>query len=246
MEIRKSYKADLEHRRLSGFLLGLIAVLAVFLVALEYSSTGGDNDMSDEFLEDLSQDLEALPIIIRKDVKAAAQASKRNSIPEKVRAAEKTSADMAADKTESDEEESTDENNTLASGTDLATDNETQETTDEETPDDKTDSDNPLNFRVVEKLPEFPGGIEGFMKWLTATLRYPPQAQKQRIQGTVLVSFIINADGSATDHKIVKPAHPELDREAMRVIKMMPEWKPGEDHGKACRTYFRIPIVFKL
>lgn len=236
----------MEHRRLSGFLLGLIVVLAVFLVALEYSSGGSGDDLSDEFLEDLSQDLEALPIIIRDDVKKAVQTTKQNTIPEKVRAAKNTSADLTIDKTKGEDKEGTDENITTANGNDLATDNETQETIEEETPDDKTDSNNPLNFRVVEKLPEFPGGIEGFMKWLTATLRYPPQAQKQRIQGTVLVSFIVNADGSVTDHKIVKPANPELDREAMRVIKMMPEWKPGEDHGKVCRTYFRIPIVFKL
>ena len=109
-----------------------------------------------------------------------------------------------------------------------------------------TGQDNPLNFQVVEALPEFPGGMSAFVQWLTKNLKYPVTAQRARKQGTVLVAFIINKDGSTTAHKIVKSAAPELDREALRVVRMMPKWKPGEDRGKPCRTYFCIPIVFKL
>ena len=101
-------------------------------------------------------------------------------------------------------------------------------------------------MRTVEQIPEFPGGIVQFMKWITHNLRYPPQAQQQKIQGKVIVSFIINKDGSISAPTIVQSVDPLLDHEAMRVIKMMPRWKPGIENGKPCRTMFAIPINFVL
>lgn len=74
----------------------------------------------------------------------------------------------------------------------------------------------------------------------------PLTAQRAKRKGTVLVSFIVNKDGSIADRKVVKSVSPELDREALRVLRLMPKWKPGEDHGQPCRTYICIPIVFKL
>ena len=108
------------------------------------------------------------------------------------------------------------------------------------------DKENPLNFRVVERLPEFPGGPVEFMKWLTRNLKYPASAQQQKIEGRVVVSFIINKDGTTSDIKVTKSATPVLDREVLRVIRMMPKWKAGEDHGKPCRTMMAIPVVFAL
>lgn len=246
MEIRKSYKADLEHRRLSGFLLGLIVVLSVFLVLLEYPAQNNGEDTDSSMLNDLSQDLESMPLIIRDKVTRAAAAAQKPSVPEKIRAAENTSAEADIDKTEiiSNDDNGSETANGNAAGTAEA-DND-KETADKESADDSFADDNTLKFRVIETLPEFPGGIDGFMKWLTQMLHYPPLAQRQRIQGTVLVAFIINADGSVTNLKIVKSAGKELDDEALRVMRMMPAWKAGEDHGKPCRTYLRIPIVFKL
>jgi protein TonB len=84
------------------------------------------------------------------------------------------------------------------------------------------------------------------MKWLTRNLRYPPMAQRQRIEGKVVVSFIVNKDGSIANVKLEKSADPDLDREALRVIRMMPKWKPGIENNKPCRTMFAIPVVFKL
>ena len=107
-------------------------------------------------------------------------------------------------------------------------------------------NDNPLNFRVVEKLPEFPGGMVEFMKWITKNLRYPKAAQQQKIQGKVMVAFIIGKDGTVSEIKVTKKVHPLLDAEALRVMKMMPKWKPGEDKGKPCLTYFCIPVNFVL
>lgn len=106
--------------------------------------------------------------------------------------------------------------------------------------------DNPLNFRIVEQLPEFPGGMSAFVKWLTDNLRYPPVAQRQKIQGRVVISFVINRDGSICDLKVAHSVNPILDNEALRVARMMPRWKPGIDKNRPCRTLFAIPVEFKL
>lgn len=107
-------------------------------------------------------------------------------------------------------------------------------------------SEQPLNFRIVQQMPEFPGGGSAFIQWLTRQLRYPPLAQSQRIQGRVVVSFIVNKDGSIVDVKLEKSVNALLDREALRVIRMMPRWKPGVHNNQPCRTMVAVPVVFKI
>lgn len=107
-------------------------------------------------------------------------------------------------------------------------------------------SEQPLNFRIVQQMPEFPGGGSAFIQWLTRQLRYPPLAQSQRIQGRVVVSFIVNKDGSIADVKLEKSVNALLDREALRVIRMMPRWKPGMHNNQPCRTMVAVPVVFKI
>lgn len=107
-------------------------------------------------------------------------------------------------------------------------------------------SEQPLNFRLVQQMPEFPGGGSAFIQWLTRQLRYPPLAQSQRIQGRVVVSFIVNKDGSIADVKLEKSVNALLDREALRVIRMMPRWKPGVHNNQPCRTMVAVPVVFKI
>jgi protein TonB len=100
--------------------------------------------------------------------------------------------------------------------------------------------------KIEEQLPEFPGGIVAFMKWLTKNLMYPQSARQKKIEGKVVVAFIVNKDGSISDAKVVSPVSPELDKEALRLMSLMPRWEPGIENGKPCRTMFVIPIVFKL
>ena len=107
-------------------------------------------------------------------------------------------------------------------------------------------SEQPLNFRIVQQMPEFPGGGSAFIQWLTRQLRYPPLAQSQRIQGRVVVSFIVNKDGSIADVKLEKSVNALLDREALRVIRMMPRWKPGVHNNQPCRTMVAVPVIFKI
>ena len=95
-------------------------------------------------------------------------------------------------------------------------------------------------------MPEFPGGGSAFVQWLTSQLRYPPIAQSKKVQGKVVVSFIVNKDGSIADIKLEKSVDPYLDREALRVIRMMPNWTPGVQNNRPCRTMVAVPVVFKL
>lgn len=94
--------------------------------------------------------------------------------------------------------------------------------------------------------PEFPGGFPAMMKWLADNLVYPSWAQEKGVTGRVLVSFIVKTDGSVVDVKVDKPVHPELDAEALRVIRAMPKWKPGTVNGKPVNVRFRLPVCFNL
>jgi len=246
VDSKKSYNADLERRRASGFLLGLVVVLSVLLAALEFTTRDGSYEAEDDVLDDLSQDTEMMPLLKRKDMIAAVSAKSSSPVLEKIRPVETETVDITDDKPKEDENTVVKEEITEETKKDDTRDSKKEEQTTALSPVAIDENDNPLDFKVVERLPEFPGGMVEFMKWLTKNLKYPALAQQQKIQGKVLVAFIINKDGTITDPKIVSSAGPELDREALRVIRIMPEWSPGEDHGKPCRTYFRIPIVFKL
>ena len=98
----------------------------------------------------------------------------------------------------------------------------------------------------VEVMPAFPGGPEALYKWLDNTLRYPEAAQKQKVQGRVHVQFVVEIDGSITNAKAAKSPSELLSDEALRVVKLMPRWEPGKVKGKPVRTYFNLPVVFKL
>ena len=106
--------------------------------------------------------------------------------------------------------------------------------------------DDPETLRIVQELPQYPGGMTEFVKWLTKNLKYPTAALRSKIEGKVMISFIVNTDGTISDIKVVKNAHRLLDAEALRVAKLMPKWEPGKDHGKVCRTMVAIPIVFEI
>jgi protein TonB len=107
-------------------------------------------------------------------------------------------------------------------------------------------ADDPETLRMVQELPMYPGGMVEFMKWLTKNLNYPKYALRNKIQGKVMISFIVNTDGTISDIKVVKRAHALLDAEALRVARLMPKWEPGKDHGKVCRSMVAIPIVFEI
>ena len=101
-------------------------------------------------------------------------------------------------------------------------------------------------FQVVEEMPEFPGGIPELMTFLSKNVKYPTTAQEKGVQGRVIVQMVIEKDGSITDAKVAKGVDPLLDKEALRVVSTMPNWKPGKQRGQAVRVKYTVPISFKL
>ena len=228
MEIKKSYRADIEHKRTTNFLLGLVLVLAMLYVGFEYTSGSADDSHNNDMTDDVSQDIELMPAMDVRDMIAVAPSGATHAVAEKL---SPDNGDMTQGVGGENVRTNTqDDTNSTAAQSQVAVD----------------ENDNPLHFRIVEKLPEFPGGMVELMKWLTRNLHYPALAQRQRLEGKVVVSFIINKDGSVTNEKIEKSIDPLLDQEALRVVKMMPKWKPGIEKNKPCRTMFAIPINFKL
>ena len=100
--------------------------------------------------------------------------------------------------------------------------------------------------RFAEKMPEYVGGMEAMYSFLKNELQYPEVARNNNIQGTVLLEFVIERDGSVSNVKPLVSLYPECDAEAIRVVKKMPKWKPGEQMGKPVRCYFNLPIRFTL
>ena len=101
-------------------------------------------------------------------------------------------------------------------------------------------------FDVVEEMPSFPGGQGALMSFLNSNIKYPVVAQENGVQGRVIVGFVVERDGSITDVKVMRSVDPSLDREAQRVVKAMPRWKPGKQNGSAVRVKYTVPVVFRL
>ena len=223
----------MEQRRATGFLLGLILVLAVFYVALEWNSVEAADDIDPIDLTDLMHESELVPmsneeIITQLEEKQPSEQGEKINIVD-----DDVEVEVAEEETGNDDDEQ------------LLKELEEEQ-------DDKAlapltvDPKNPLNFHVVEDLPQYPGGAVEFLKWLTRNLRYPTVAKNNKTQGKVVAVFYVEKDGSITGIKITKSLSTECDREALRVLNMMPKWQPGVYHDKPCRTKVCIPIVFKL
>lgn len=108
------------------------------------------------------------------------------------------------------------------------------------------EEDENVIFVAVEKNPEYPGGIQALYDFLGKKIVYPSGAKEAGIQGRVICQFVVNKDGSIVDIVVVKGVDRDLDEEAIRVIKLMPKWSPGQQSGKTVRVKYTLPIVFKI
>ena len=231
MEIKKSHKADLEHLRPWMFLGAFVIMGLLFILVLEVHIGGGKDDF-DDFDDDITMDLNIKPNDQR-DMIAAAEKTKHEEQSENLNKVDNLS-DLPPEILD-----------VLKFQPDDFDENELLEEEEKDEPINQN-ADDPETLRIVQELPVFPGGMTEFVKWLTKNLKYPTAALRSKIQGKVMVSFIVNTDGTISDIKVVKKAHRLLDAEALRVAKQMPNWEPGKDHGKVCRTMVAIPIVFEI
>lgn len=233
MEIKKSQQAEIDRRSTQNFLLGAIVVLTALFVALEYSADLSDGELDDEAFDEVVKELDLdklreeeqrIPLLTKPVAMVPKTIEKLNVVDDEP--TDELSDDELMPDGEDIEDKTTDE--------------------DEVRPDINKEQLDALDMKVVEQLPEFPGGATALVKWLTKNIRYPAVARQRKVQGRVVTQFIVNADGSLSDIKVVQPVEASLDREALRVLRMMPAWKAGQHDNKPCRTMVCIPIVFKL
>lgn len=232
MEEKKSRQADLEGKRVQGFLLGLIVVLALMFVALEWNSDDNgwtffdqDDDLEAELeLEPLKRSEDEIPMMLPQE-----------KVPEQPKSEELRLVD--------EDVEMAPEISDVADRQEIP---ETPENVEPEQPEVVDMYDAPVDIRVVEDLPKFPGGAAEFMKWLTKNLKYPASAQQQKVKGRVVAEFIVNKDGTVSDLQLVEHLNLACDNEVLRVLRMMPNWEPGLMDAKPCRTKVCIPVVFNL
>lgn len=235
MEIKKNKSADLERGRWLRLLLGFFVSLALFLLVLEIPfPVSSDEDLSQAEMEDLLYEMDMLPLRSREEPPQVSSVKKQEPTLDQIEVVDKEEQDKEPE-TELQKEENVNRPEDVQ-----------QETAEEKTLPQPSLEQKPVDYLVVEVLPEYPGGPVEFMKWLTKNLRYPAEAIRKKVQGKVVAQFIVNDDGSITELKIIKSLNAACDQEALRVLRMMPKWKPGLQNDKPCRTMVAIPIVFRM
>ncbi len=227
MEVKKSKSANLENKKGTWVLMGLVTVFALLFVAFEWTQhekkyDGDILDAGDIILEE-----EVIPI----------------TMPEKKTVPPPPQAVSQAEVLNIVEDDAEIEETTLVSNEDQAVFVEV--TNDVPVVVEEIEEEQEI-FQVVENMPEFPGGTQALLQYLKKNIKYPTICQEQGIQGRVVVQFVVNKDGSIVDPEVIKPVNPYLDKEALRVVSTMPKWKPGEQRGKPVRVKFTLPVQFKL
>jgi len=101
-------------------------------------------------------------------------------------------------------------------------------------------------FMEVEEMPEYPGGLDGMKNFITENVKYPELAKKNKVEGKVFVSFVVDEQGHVTKAKVVRAVDPELDKEALRVVNKMEKWSPGKEKGETVKVQLTLPIQFAL
>ena len=102
------------------------------------------------------------------------------------------------------------------------------------------------NIATVEQQPEFPGGQAAMYKWLSDHINYPPAAAEEGVQGKVIVEFVVSKSGKVENVRVLRGRHQALDKEALRVVKAMPNWNPGRNNGQPVKVTYTLPVSFKL
>ncbi len=227
MEIKKSPKADLEGKKTTGVLIGLVLILAAMFVAFEWT----ERDVvitADSGIQEVAFEEEMVPITEQEEPKQAPPPPEAPKVEEVLQIAD-NDANVEETTIQSNEDK----------GQAVEVKYVPAVVEEEEVEEQQI-------FQVVEEMPEFPGGMAECMKFLAKNIKYPTIAQENGVQGRVIVQFVVNKDGTIVDPVVVRSVDPYLDKEALRVIKAMPKWKPGKQRGKAVRVKYTVPVTFRL
>ena len=227
MEIKKSERADLEKGKSTSLLIGFVMALAVMFVALEWTQREVEDNSEIYSARDVSLNEEMVPI----------------TLPEKKTVPPPPAAVTKADIIEIVEDDADIEEDIMASTEDNV---EWVDLDDYDVVEVEPEPEEEEIFMVVEDQPEFPGGTAALLEYLRKNIKYPAICRENNIQGRVLVTFIVNKDGAIVEPEVVKSVNPSLDKEALRVISGMPNWKPGSQRGKPVRVKYTVPVNFRL
>lgn len=229
MQIKKNPKADLERLKVFFVEFGLIFTLGVALAAFEWKSYDDENAFAMYQIEAQVVDEDIMmkteqkqPEPPKQEVAPPQQSQVLNVVENSVEVANELEFE------EFDEEEANEEYVV----------EEVEEVKEEEVEEEI--------FEISEDQPEFPGGMEALYKFIGENMKYPETARNQEIQGKVYVAFVVEKNGSIGKVEILRGIGGGCDEEAMRVIKMLPKWKPGMQMGKAVRVRYKLPINFQL
>lgn len=228
MELKKSPKADLENKKTTFWLLGLVIALGVTLLAFEWTTKPTKADSLGQ-IQTQEVEEEIIPITREQEVKPPPPPPP----PKVVEVLNIVDDDVEIEDELEIEDTEADEETVI----DVAPVIETEEEEEEE---------DTQVFFIVEEMPEFPGGDLALRKFIANAIKYPVIAQENGIQGKVYVTFVVGADGRVRDAKIARGVDPSLDKEALRVIMSLPRWKPGKQRGKPVNVSYTVPINFVL
>ena len=230
MEVKKSPKADLERGKTMSVLMGFIVGLAVLFVGFEWST-------KDVMVVDETEQVQ--DVIAEEEIEITRQENTPPPPPPPAAPAVAEVLTVVDDDVElADVEIASSEDDASAAQAETYVAPVVEEEEEEESAQ--------QIFTVVEKQPEFPGGMSELMKFLAKSIKYPVIAQENGIQGRVICAFVVNRDGSVVDAEVLRGVDPSLDKEALRVIGTMPKWTPGKQRGKPVRVKYTVPITFRL
>ncbi|HLV32699.1 MAG TPA: energy transducer TonB [Chitinispirillaceae bacterium] len=227
MEVKKSPKADLENKRNVFLLLGLVVALGFILAAFEYKvSPKKTESLGQVQMQEIEEEI--IPITREQQVQP----------PPPPPPAVVEVLNIVDDEVEiEDELQIEDTEVTEDMIIDVAPVVQTKQEVEEE---------DTQVFFIVEEMPEFPGGEAALRQFIAQSVKYPVIAQENGIQGRVYVTFVVDADGSISDPRVARGVDPSLDKEALRVVSLLPKWKPGKQRGKPVRVSYTVPINFQL
>mgnify|MGYP006316307885 FL=1 len=228
MEVKKAPKANIETQKTTFLLMGLVVALAVLFVGFEWSSSLSKLDETVIVQDVLAE--EEIEITQRDPTPPPPPPPPEPEVPEII--------DVVEERVENQIDLSSLEDDQSRAQVATYTPPPPPKAVEEEATEEI--------FVVVEQQPEFPGGMSALMKFLSDNIKYPVIAQENGIQGRVITNFVVERDGSITDVNVVRGQDPSLDKEAVRVIKTMPRWKPGQQRGKPVRVRFTLPVQFRL
>ncbi len=222
MEIKKNPQVNLEKFKFGFILTGLLVTIGLTLAAFNWATMAADEE-----------GLVSESVLIEDEMIEITRPEVEPPKPEVQQQVQTDVIEIVEDDTEIQDDYEFD----------MEADEETEITVDTE---EEEEEEAPQVFVVVEKMPEFPGGVVALRKYIAENVNYPAIARENDIQGTVYLKFVVTSKGKVDQVQITRGVDQLLDDEAIRVVKTLPDFKPGMQGGKNVSVWYSVPIVFKL